>query len=259
MFSSPIGSIGMARLRTPMENCVDGTEDAVSVYAPAVGLIRNINRNEAQLNGEFERGESRIITSADMLRKRVNTAAGTVTFELKDHVFVGLDEDPETLGVNIFSPVLREQSFLARKQDYLRSAESIIGLKRGLLSEVEATERTAKEITSSEGDYNLTIIDFQQAWEEAVRETVRLCGVLGQMYHIAGAHEAAGDDAVTFDWGNGILFDEEKTWIDMKDQVAKGLLKPEIAVGWRYGMPTDTPADLQKVRERYMPEIDAME
>ena len=253
VFSSPVGSIGMARLRTPVENCVDGTEDAVSVYAPAVGLIRNINRNEAQLNGEFERGESRIITSADMLR----TKGGKKV--LADNVFVGLDEDAETLGINIFSPALREQSFLARKQDYLRSAESIIGLKRGLLSEVEATERTAKEITSSEGDYNLTIIDFQQAWEEAARETVRLCGVLGQMYHVAGAHEADGDDAVTFDWGNGILFDEEKNWEDMKDQVAKGLLKPEIAIGWRYGMPTDTPADLQKVRERYMPEIEALE
>ena len=246
VFSSPVGSVGMARLRTPMENCVDGTEDAVSVYASAVGLIHNINRNEAQLNGEFERGESRIITSSDMLKMKNGRRV------ISDNVFVGLDEDAETLGINIFSPALREQSFLARKQDYLRSAESIIGLKRGLLSEVEATERTAKEITSSEGDYNLTIIDFQQAWEDAVRETVRLCGVLGQLYHVAGAHEVK-EDAVTFDWGNGILFDEEKTWADMKDQVAKGLLKPEIALGWRYGMPTDTPEDLKKIRERYMP------
>lgn len=259
VFSSPVGSIGMARLRTPMENCIDGTEDAVSVYAPAVGLIHNINHNEAQLNGEFERGESRIITSEDMLRKKVDTATGSRTLTLKDHVFVGLDEDAETLGITTFSPALREQSFLARKQDYLRSAESIIGLKRGLLSEVEATERTAKEITSSEGDYNLTIIDFQQAWEDAAKEAVQLCGVLGQMYRVPGAREVKDDDAVTFDWGNGILFDEEATWADMKDQVAKGLLKPEIAVGWRYGMPTETPDDLQKIRERYMPEIESME
>lgn len=51
----------------------------------------------------------------------------------------------------IFSPALREQSFLARKQSYLRAVESIIGLKRGLLSEVEEVERTAKEIISSAG------------------------------------------------------------------------------------------------------------
>lgn len=248
-FQKAVGSIGMASLRAPMENCVDGTCDAVSVYAAAAGLIHNINRNEAQINGEFERGESRIIASSDLMSKNKD---GKRSFS--DHVFVGLDEDPETVGITIFSPSLREQSFLNRKQEYLRNVESVIGLKRGLLSDVEAAERTAKEITSSEGDYNLTIVDFQSAWEHTVREVMRICGILGQMYHISGAHEIA-EDNVTFDWGNGVLFDEEKTWADMKDQVARGLLKPEIAVGWRYGMPYETESDLQKIREKYMPGI----
>lgn len=249
-FPQPVGSVGLASLRAPMENCVDGSRDAVSVYASAAGLIHNINLNEAQINGEFERGESRILVSADMLRK---DKTGRRVFT--EHIFMGLDEDPETIGVTIFSPTLREQSFLNRKQEYLRNVENVIGLKRGLLSEVEAAERTATEITSSEGDYNLTIVEFQQAWENAAREAVRLCGVLGKMYHIPGAHEVKEGD-VTFDWGNGILFDEEKTWADMKDQVARGLLKPEIAIGWRYGMPYDTEAQLRKIREKYMPQIE---
>lgn len=247
-FPQPVGSIGLAPLRMPVENCVDGSRDAVSVYAAAEGLIRNININEAQINGEFERGESRIMVSADMLGKDKH---GRRIF--KDHVFTGLDEDPETSGVTIFSPDLRIESFEIRKQSYLRSVESIIGLKRGLLSEVEAADRTAKEITSSEGDYNLTIIDFQSAWEDAVREAVRLCGVLGQMYRVTGAHEVAADE-IAFDWGNGILYDEEEAWKDMKDQVARGLLKPEIAMGWRYGMPYDTEAQRRKIREKYMPD-----
>lgn len=249
-FPQAVGSIGLASLRTPMENCVDGSQDAVSVYAAATGLIHNINVNEAQLNGEFKRGESRIIVSEDMFKLDEH---GHRVFT--DHVFVGIDQAPEDLGVTIFSPELREKSFLARKTEYLRNCENIIGLKRGLLSEVEAADRTAKEITSSEGDYNLTIIDFQNAWEETVREAGRLCGVLGQMYRVPGARDLKEDD-ISFDWGNGVLYDEEATWADMKDQVARGLLKPEIAVGWRYGMPYDTPEDLQKIREKYMPEVD---
>lgn len=251
-FSRPVGSVGLVSLRTPVANCVDGTADAVSVYAAAVGLIHNINRNEAQLGGEFDRGESRIIVSADMLSR---DAQGNRVF--KDHTFVGLNEDPETVGVTIFSPELREQSFLARKQEYLRNVENIIGLKRGLLSEVEAVERTAREITSSEGEYNLTIIDFQQMWERAVREALRLCGILGQLYRIPGSHELTNDDVV-IDWGNGVLFDEEKTWADYKDMVARGLLKPEIALGWRFGMPCETEADLRKIRRKYMPEAPDM-
>ena len=252
-FPMPVGSIGMESLRTPIANCVDGGPDAVSVYAAATGLIHNINRNEAQINGEFERGESRIVVSADMLKTQEDG-----TKKLDDNVFVGLDDDQETVGVTIFSPALREQSFLARKQEYLRNVENVIGLKRGLLSEVEAADRTATEITSSEGEYNLTIIDFQQMWETTARKAVRLCGILGQMYKVPGAHEV-DPDSVTINWGNGILYDEAATWEDMKDQVSRELLKPEIAVGWKYGMPYETPEDLRKIREKYMPEVEKLE
>lgn len=248
-FTKPMDSVGIAWLKTPIANCVDGSQDGVSVYAAAVGLIENINRNEAQINGEFERGKSRIIVSGDMLEfdetgKRKKLSAD---------VFTAVDEAPEDIGITIFSPAFREQSYLALKTEYLRNVENVIGLKRGLLSEVEAAERTATEVTSSEGDYNLTIIEFQKMWEDALREAVRLCGILGQMYHVPGAHDV-DDDSVVVDWGNGVLFDEEKTWADYKDMVASGLLKPEIALGWRFNMPTDTEAQRRKIREKYMPD-----
>ena len=248
-FQKPVGSVGIAWLKTPIANCVDGSQGSVSVYAAAVGLIENINRNEAQINGEFERGKSRIIASADMLEfddsgKRKKLSAD---------VFTAVDEAPDEVGITIFSPAFREQSYLARKTEYLRNVENVIGLKRGLLSEVEAAERTATEVTSSEGDYNLTIIEFQQMWETAIRGAVRLCGTLGQMYRVPGAHDV-DDDSIVVDWGDGVLFDEEKTWADYKDMVASGLLKPEIALGWKFNMPRDTPAQLKKIRGKYMPD-----
>lgn len=248
-FPEPLGGLGLARLKTPLENCVDGSPDGVSVYAPAVGLIRNIDRNEALLNGEFDRGQSRIIASADLLRKDRNGRR-----RLEDKLFVGVDDDPEAVGLTIFSPELREASFLARKQEYLRNVENVIGLKRGLLSEVEAAERTATEITSSAGDYNLSIIDFQQMFETAAKDAVRLCGALGRLYRVPGAHDADPEE-VSIDWGNGVLYDEDKTWADYLDMVARGLLKPEIALGWRFGMPAETEADLAAIRAKYMPEL----
>lgn len=249
-FPQPVGSIGLVPVRVPIENCVDGSKDAVSVYAAAIGLIHNINRNEAQLNGEFDRGKSKIIASGDYLKKDKNGQAA-----IQDDVFVGFDEDPETLGITIFSPALREQSYLTRKQDYLRSVENIIGLKRGLLSEVEAVERTAKEITSSEGDYSLTIGDFQQMWEVTVREALRVCGILGQMYRVPGAHEVA-EDQVIISWGNGVLFDEDKTRQRMLSEVQANLLQPERYLGFVYKLPCDTPAQRARIRKDYMPEVD---
>ena len=253
IFTKPVSSIGLISLRTPMVNCVDGSSDAVSVYAAAVGLIHNINRNEYQLCGEFERGESRIIVSADMLEKGKDGKA-----KLSDHIFVGLDENQDTTGVTIFSPTLREASFLARKQEYLRNVENVIGLKRGLLSEVEAAERTATEITSSAGDYNLTIIDFQKIWEKSVQEAMRVCSILGQLYQIPGAQDIP-EDTVTINWGNGVLYDEAKVYAEMKELVSMGLLQTERLMGWYYNLPCDTPAQRAKIRKQYMPELDTEE
>ena len=248
----PLHGLGLVRLKTPMENCVDGTQDGVAVYAAAVDLIHNIDVNEAQINGEFERGKSRIFVDDTLLQNREGHKA------LTDSVFVGAPGDYQDGGkISIFSPALREQSYLNRKQEYLRNAENIIGLKRGLLSEVEAAERTATEITSSAGDYNLTIIDFQQMWETAAKEAVELCGILGKLYRVPGAHEV-DPDTVSIDWGNGILYDEDKTWADYLDMTARGLLKPEIALGWRFGMPTETEKDLAAIREKYMPQLDQL-
>ena len=250
-FQKPVGSVGLIYVKTPMENCVDDSADGVSIYEPAVGLIRIININEAQINGEFERGESRIVVSGDMMQV---DESGERRF--KDSIFVGLPDDPDSIGVTIFSPAFREQSFLTRKTEYLRNVESLIGLKRGILSEVEAAERTATEVTSSAGDYNLTLIDFQEMWKAAMLEAVRLCSVLGAIYQGAKATNVKEDD-MKISFGNGILYDEDKEWAQYKEMVAMGLIKPEIAIAWRFDLPfPKTEAELMTIRQEYMPQIE---
>ena len=241
-YETPIGSVGLVQVKTPMLNCVDGSSDGVSVYAAAAGLIRNIDRNEAQLGGEFDRGESRIIASADLLRGQEG---------LQDHLFVGLDDDPEQVGITVFSPPLREQSYLARKQEYLRNVESIIGLKRGMLSDANTEDRTATEIAASAGDYSLTVIDFQTMWEQALRKIAALCCKLGQLYGLCREKEVP---AIQVDWGNGVLYDEDKAWESYRLMVREGLLRPEVALGWRFGMPAETEEQMAAIRKKLMPE-----
>lgn len=247
-------NLGMAPLKTPLLNCVDGSDDAVAVYAPAMGLIVNINNNEQQLNREFENGASKIIASADM----INTDKyGRKT--LSDNLFVAVDDDIDSVGVTVYSPALREASYLARKQDYLRDIESLIGLKRGLLSEVEAEERTATEITSSAGDYNLTIKDFQDAWEEMLTELISTCIVLGKFYGVKGTPSSFDPEKdISVDWGDGVLYNRDKTWSEYQAMAAAGLIKPEIAVAWYFELPWKTPRDIEKIRRDYMPEIEEM-
>ena len=239
-FEAPLGGIGLVRMKTPMLNCVDGSADGVSVYAAVADLIRNIDENEAQLRGEFSRGESRVILSRDMLRDG----------QLQDHLFVGLDEDPEAVGMTVFNPNLRVDAYLARKQEYLRNVESLIGMRRGMLSDANMEERTATEITSSAGDFNLTVIEFQKMWEAAQAETLALCGKLAALYQMPFPEEMT----VTADWGNSTLYDEDKIWEDYRQMVAMGLIAPEVALGWRFNLPSNTEAERQAIREKYMPQ-----
>lgn len=245
-------SLGLVQLRNPLFNCVDGSTDGVAVFAPAEQLLHRIGENECQLAEEFENGASRIFVSSDLLTRDPEGRR-----KLSEKLFVGVDEDPGETGVTIFSPTLREQSYLARKQEYLRNVESLIGFKRGILSEVEAAERTATEITSSTGDYNLTIIEFQRVWEAGVRELLDLCIRLGRLYyHLEGGPLEPGELSV--DWGDGVLFNRDKAWAEQLQMVQAGMLRPEIALAWYYGIPWETPEDLRAIREKYLPELDSL-
>lgn len=95
----------------------------------------------------------------------------------------------------------------------------MIGLKRGLLSDVEATERTAKEITSSEGDYSLSIIDLQRMWYNALSETLRISDLWGQMLGFCSPQSVDIEHLLSVNWGNGILYDDAKSWQETLEMV----------------------------------------
>lgn len=90
VYQEPVYSTGLVHVRIPLVNCVDGSPDGASVYAPAAGLIHLININEAQINGEFERGQSRIIVSADTLLTATTPTAHTNRSASARHSFFRL-------------------------------------------------------------------------------------------------------------------------------------------------------------------------
>ena len=146
-----VQGVGLAVLKTPLMNCVDGSTDAVSIYAPAAGLLHALARCEEQLNAEFANGASRVFASEDLLRPDAQGRRA-----LQDDLFVGLPDDPANVGVTVYSPTLREGSYLARKQDLLRGCESLLGLRRGILSEVETPPSRARRRRSPQRRWTTT-------------------------------------------------------------------------------------------------------
>lgn len=187
-FAVPIDGVGMVFLRMPITNCVDGSADGVSIYEPAMGLIHRINENELQFSREFELGRMRVVASADILRTHNGKKL------LTDDVFVGLDGNEQSVGITPFAPALRNESYEARRQTYLKAIENLLGIKRGILSDAEAVSKTATEIDSSAGDYSLSIMDFQHLYYDALQAALRLGDQIGQAYRLCDASAWSADE-----------------------------------------------------------------
>lgn len=251
-YQTPIDGLGLVALKMPTANCVDGSPDGTAVYEPAMGLIHNINRNEYQLTREFELGRMRMTASADLLA----TEGGRK--RLRDDLFVGLDGNSQELGLTVFAPALRNENYEARRQAYLKAVENLLGIKRGILSDAEAVSKTATEINSSAGDYSLSIIEFQNLYYDALQAALRLADQLGQAYHLCDS-TAWDPDTLTVTWGNGVLYDTDKEWADRLAMVQQGMLKPELALAWKFDLPCETEVDLAAIRKKYMPELTELE
>lgn len=234
-----LGGCGLVPLKMPLANCVDGSPDGVSIYAAAASTIEAAAILEAALNREFTHATSRIIASRDMLR----TDPGG-SFRLDEDLFIALDDDPTNVGITVFNPAIRDKSYLERKNDYLRTVENIIGLNRGILSKAEAVQRTATEISSTEGEYNLTVQQLQESWRTCVQQLVQVCQALGEMYL---GWPCSPPPQLTLDFGDGVLFNRQTAWQEYERMVNNGWLRPEVAVGWYFGIDPTNTAALQRL------------
>ena len=223
-----------------------GPENIIICALTIVGSMLIMFTINWQLNAEFANGASRVFASEDLLRPDAQGRRA-----LQDDLFVGLPDDPANVGVTVYSPALREGSYLARKQDLLRGCESLLGLRRGILSEVEspAEPRTATEIAATSVDYDLTIRDLQSAWTDAVQQAMALCSALGAVYGLDGLPQTA---APAIDWGDGVLYDRARIWAEQRELVDAGLLRPELALAWYFDLPHETEAELAEIRRRFM-------
>lgn len=99
--------------------------------------------------------------------------------------------------------------------------------------------------------------DLQSVWFDGVRDYLRICDSLGQMYRYCDQSAWDVTEQLAITWGNGVLYDPDKEWQQECELVRMGYLRPEIALGHRYDMPCETEEDWKAIREKYMPDANA--
>ncbi len=241
---------GAGRAARPRANCVDGSADVGQHLRPGRGLLHALARCEEQLNTEFANGASRVFASEDLLRPDARAAApcGTTCS------WACPTTPPTWGGDGVQPPALREQSYLARKQDLLRAAKACWACAGVSWSEDRGRSRAPHRHRGQRHGGGLR------------PDHPRPAG------HVGGCRPGSHDPCAPL-WGgpvraaaecrrprylerglgDGVLYDRARVWAEQRELVADGLLRPELALAWYFGLPHETEAELRRVRERLMP------
>lgn len=217
--------LGMVHMKTPMVNCVDQSFDGVSIYAAAAGKIAAAARHEARTEDEYRLTQPRVIASVDIMRRDEN---GDV-LDVPEYIVPIVDDEPASAGLTVYNPAPNQAQLEARMHQHLRDIENIVGLRRGMLSGVEAAERTATEVAATSARYAMTVAGLCAMWRRAVADVAALCDVMGRMYL---GWDAAPAPGVEISFGDGVLYDADKEFDRLFRCVEAGVLPREALVDW---------------------------
>lgn len=191
-----------------------------SVFAKAVGVIQEADRQYSRLLWEYEGSELAIDVDPTVLRPH-KTEGGKVEMpKLNERLFRAVDADKGDRDLyEVFSPAIRDTSLLNGLNQLLKRVEDLSGLSRGTLSDANVDARTATELKIIKQRSYQTISDNQRALEYCLRNVVRAMDRYATLYNFA----PVGEYEISFTWDDSILTDA-----DMQTQERMMLLNAGI-------------------------------
>lgn len=259
IINAQVDNLGLIPISTSMVNSVDGSKEPVSFYAAAVKEIKRLYEHEKRIQNEYELTEPRLIVADDVV---VRDKRGKL-LKLPKYI-QSIDTTSQDNSFQIFNPTPHQNELEARENQLLRNIENILSLRRGRLSNVDSEDRTATEVQVTTAREALTINSLQQMWNRFIEKAVVITGQLGKFYY---QWQFDKYPEVQINWGNGVLYDEEREYTRLHDLVIEGLLKPEYLIAWLYNLPISTGSDedaqrqaeITRIRNTFMPSITNVE
>lgn len=213
-------------------NTVDPTSPmGVSVFATAVNLIEDADRQYERFLWEFESGERALIANA-MAFKR-NKDGKPVLPDKK--LYRTLDvEDMDFFKE--WSPQIRENEIAKGLDRIFRQIEFNCGLAYGTLSDLNDSDKTAEEIRTSKQRSYATVTDNQKALKNALTELVYAMDVWCTLYNLA----PMGQYTVSFDFDDSIAADRKTEFEEKQILVNSGIMQPWEFRMWYFGEDEET-------------------
>ena len=189
--------------KVPLGNNIDmNCPLGISIFSPAVKLIRKADEQFSRLDWEYEGGQLAIDVDTTALPVP-DTYYGTTKMDnTRDRLYRKLDLGTETT-YNAFAPSLRDANYIQGLNTYTNKIEDIIGLSRGALSQVDTEARTATEIKILKQRTYITITDNQQALEKCIRSVIKASDIFATLYNLS----VDGVYNLNIEWKDNVLTD----------------------------------------------------
>lgn len=237
-----------AYFKMPLANTIDTDSHlGVSVYADAVDLIMQADKQYSRALWEYEAGEMAIEAGVDLFKTDMTLP------ENSDRLYRKYDADDKDGKpfYQVFNPSLRDESLWSGLDKILRRVEFSCGLAYGTLSDAQVVSKTAEEIKSSKQRSYSTVADIQKNLQTALEELVwALIAWRTVDEAISGASQdedgnivsplseisVPDDYEISFEWDDSLIVDSKTEQGILMAEVAAGLITPEYYLQKRYGM-----------------------
>ncbi len=203
-----------------------GSVLGASVFANAVNLIEDADKQYERLLWEFESGERALIANSMAFRTDKN---GNIKLPDKK-LYRTLDVD----DVDFFrewTPNIRENSYINGLDRIFRQIEFNCGLAYGTLSDANNSDKTAEEIRTSKQRSYATVTDNQKALRNALCDLVYAMDVWCTLYSLA----PMGKYDISFDFDDSIVADRKTEFEEKCVLVEKGIMSAWEFRMWYFG------------------------
>lgn len=195
----------------PLANNVDGSHAGISIFSPALDMIRRTDILSERLDWEFASGERKITADVMAVKPEDN--------KISDRLFLGLDTGGKDDFFHEFSPTFRQADIISGLDAYKREIEFQCGLAYGDISDPQTVDKTATEIRSSKQRKYDTV--------NAIQQNLQICidDLVYALAFYAGLTQSGYEVNINFE--DSILTDDEtQRRQDMQD-VQMGIMRPE--------------------------------
>lgn len=225
--------------KIPQANAIDVNSPlGVSCYAKASDLIKEADKQYSRILWEYEATEIAINASESLfVRKEDGTYELPKGKERLYRIFPWEDREGKR-NLDTFSPDIRDSNLFNGLNNILRKVEFNCGLAYGTLSDINDVSKTATEIKTSRQRSYSTVKDIQKSLEKALKDLIVSMNDLATLYKL-NVSPIDIDKDVSFDWDDSLVLDKDSELESMRNDVAAGILRPEIYLAKKYGVSED--------------------